>query len=106
MEKTCETIATFWRLQAENYASQGIKMGTSHVRFLEQKVEDPVVKDNLKVWEKARDHLKTFADTMIETTSSFNFVTSAKPSATQKHSLPTLKLNISVPPSALEAIET
>ena len=98
MESTCNCIAAFWTLQAENFSTQGTKIALNQ-KLLVQAAKELVMRDNIEFWKKAKDHMKDYATTMVAITNSFNFSATAIPLETQKCSLVNLQLTLNVPSS-------
>ena len=105
LEATCEVIATFWTIEAENYDSQGAKMATNHVKMVKT-MKGVVVKNNIKFWSEAKERMEKYIASMSVINNCFNFVTDARPPKGQSFGLPNLELTLSVPASVkLGAIE-
>ena len=105
LEETCEGIAAFWTMEAENYDSQGAKMATNQVKMVKS-MKGAVVKNNIKFWTEAKERMDKYATAMSVINNSFNFVTDAKPPKGKSFGLPNLELTLSVPASVdLKAIE-
>ena len=95
LEKTCDTIATFWTVQADNFDSQGAKMATNQVQMIKI-MKGVTAKKNIAFWTKAKEELSTYANmACIE----FDFVTRARLQQTKVFGLPTLDLNLRIPAS-------
>ena len=97
LEETCEVIAAFWTMQAENFDSQGAKMKTSQVVMLKT-MKGVVIKNNLTFWTKAKADMDRYATAMSVINNSFNFVTEARRPNGEYLTLPAIDLTINLPP--------
>ena len=105
LEETCEAIAAFWTMEAENYDSQGAKMAKNQVTMVKH-MKSVVVKNNIKFWSEAKGRMDKYATAMSVINNSFNFVTDAKRPRGQPVKLPNLDLTLSIPNGVnLKAIE-
>ena len=96
LESISEAIATFWTIEADNFAAQGAKMKTTQVVMVKS-MKGNVVKDNITFWTKAKEELDRYAVAMSEVNNSFNFNTEAKPPSAQRFCLPNLDLTLHLP---------
>ena len=98
LESISEAIATFWTIEADNFAAQGAKMKTSQAVMVKS-MKELVVKDNIAFWTKAKVELDRYAVAMTSINNSFNFNTEAKPSSAQDFHLAKLDLTLHLPPT-------
>ena len=98
LESTCEAIAAFWTVEAENFESQGSKMAKNQ-KLMIASLKDVIVGDNIKFWTKAKEEMDRYVIAMSEVNNCFNFVTEAKRPKTQPIELPGLGISLRVPKS-------
>ena len=96
LESTCEAIAAFWTVEAENFESQGSKMAKNQTKMVES-LKEIVVGDNIAFWTKAKDEMDRYVIAMSAVNNCFNFVTEAKPPKAQSVELTGLGITLKVP---------
>ena len=98
LETTCEAVATFWTVEAENFASQCSKMAINQTEMIGS-LPEVVVGDNIAFWTKAKDDMDRYVIAMSQVNNCFNFVTEAKRPPTQSVELTGLGISLRVPRS-------
>ena len=96
LESISEAIATFWTIEADNFAAQGAKMKTTQIVMIAS-MKGTVVKNNITFWTKAKEELDRYAIAMSAINNSFNFKTEAKPPTAQPLDFAKLDLTLHLP---------
>ena len=96
LEETCEAVAAFWMMEADNYDSQGAKMATNQAKMITH-MKGVVVKNNIAFWTEAKERMERYVAAMTVINNCFNFVTDAKPPMAQSFGLPNIELTLHVP---------
>jgi hypothetical protein len=96
MEETCEAVAAFWTVEAQNYNSQveAMKINTAEVR---QTMKGAVIDKNIKAWIEQKRFMEQFVADMSVICNSYNFETTAKRPKTQSITFVNLDLTLRVP---------